>query len=116
MSVLIRGMVMPQCCGECKFMVDRWCYASEDAYFVVNKRHPDCPLVEVPTPHGRLIDADILTERFENLAAQALDYVGKLNEQEGNHELWRRWSTIWAERSAYTHDLYDAPTVIESEE
>lgn len=50
MSVLIKGMEMPQCCGECKFMVDRWCYASEDAYFVVNKRHPDCPLVEVPTP------------------------------------------------------------------
>ena len=51
MSILIRGMVMPQCCGECKFMVDRWCYASEDAYFVLYKRHPDCPLVEVPTPY-----------------------------------------------------------------
>ena len=25
-------------------------------------KHKDCPLVEVPTPHGRLIDADALME------------------------------------------------------
>lgn len=86
MSVLIKGMVMPQCCGECKFMVDRWCYASEDAYFVENKRHPDCPLVEVPTPHGRLIDAD------------------KLLKNKTDHEM------------ISSHLVWNAPTVIESED
>ncbi len=94
MSVLIRGMEMPQCCGECKFMVDRWCYASEDAYFVLNKRHPDCPLVEVPTPHGRLIDAS----QFEVIGYDAIE--GSFDEG----------VTFVLNR------IDDAPTVIEEEE
>jgi len=24
------------------------------------ERHPDCPLAEIPTLHGRMIDADVL--------------------------------------------------------
>ena len=28
---------------------------------------PDCPLVEIPTPHGRLIDADELIDGCEKL-------------------------------------------------
>lgn len=31
----------------------------------MEKRLTDCPLVEVPTPHGRLIDSDALTEQME---------------------------------------------------
>lgn len=47
MSVLIKGMEMPQCCGGCKFMVDKWCYASEDCNYSPDRRHPDCPLVDI---------------------------------------------------------------------
>ena len=30
----------------------------QSPYYHKDNRDPDCPLVEVPTPHGRLIDAD----------------------------------------------------------
>ncbi len=50
MSVLIKGMEMPTSCWECPF--------ERCALRALVDRHPDCPLVEVPFPHGRLIDAD----------------------------------------------------------
>lgn len=62
MDILIKGMGMPLMCGECP------CYNESDyscnatGRGVIEYRYdgrPDnCPLVEVPTPHGRLIDAD----------------------------------------------------------
>ena len=54
MSILIRGMEMPKNCDVC-FMRDACEYSMP-----LGKRLTDCPLVEVPTPHGRLIDADAL--------------------------------------------------------
>ena len=61
-SILIKGSVMPLTCEECP------CYDSNDhscnvsgvdvAEYQYTGRPDDCPLVEVPTPHGRLIDAD----------------------------------------------------------
>lgn len=62
MSVLIKGMEMPKTCDYCKFhepFLDfAYCDLGEmDMEYkdIVNRRHPDCPLVEIPTPHGRLI-------------------------------------------------------------
>ena len=56
MSVLIKGMEMPQNCTEC--------HARCRLYLNGRKfRHPNCPLIEVPTPHGRLIDADALLNK-----------------------------------------------------
>ena len=46
MSVLIKGMVKPDNCEVCPYA---FCH-------LVN----DCPIVDIPTPHGRLIDADAL--------------------------------------------------------
>lgn len=70
MSVLIKGMEMPISCYECRFFVDTWCYAfkADDWRNAYNKppkgeRLNNCPLVPVP-PHGRLIDADTIPERF----------------------------------------------------
>lgn len=71
MSVLIKGMEMPKCCAECSFLQESvWklnmypcvCVAGD---FVVKPSETDmrdglCPLVEVPTSHGRLIDVDKL--------------------------------------------------------
>lgn len=70
MSTLIKGMEMPETCDECKFH----CYHSDGKYICVatplfypfnlanskGRRKDFCPLVEVPVPHGRLIDADKL--------------------------------------------------------
>ena len=67
MSVIVKGMEMPTTCCNCKFrepFIDfAYCHLAEmDMEYEEsdNCRHPDCPLVEIPTPHGRLIDADEL--------------------------------------------------------
>lgn len=72
MSVMIRGMKLPDNCLECPLETD---YGTCGYYslFVeaghdseVWKRRDDCPLVEVP-PHGRLIDADALERMFADI-------------------------------------------------
>lgn len=81
MSVLIKDMNMPRNCAECPFLYDgNACYAVNEpdslflplvcngrtGEYLVNefpfheKRVDWCPLVEVPTPHGDLIDGDKL--------------------------------------------------------
>ena len=65
MSVIIKGMDMPKCCADC--YVDEYAlcgnlWAEVD---VDKERHKDCPLVEIPTPHGRLIDGDALMKTYE---------------------------------------------------
>ena len=59
----------------------------------------------------RLIDADALLERACNLEAQALAYVGKIVNDESKIEEWKKWSAILAERTAFKHDVFDAPTI-----
>ena len=56
MSILIKGMEMPKNCTEC--------HARCRLYLNGRKfRHPDCPLIEIPTLRGRLIDADALLNK-----------------------------------------------------
>ncbi len=78
MSVLIKGMEKPRVCAECPFREVRYnpgCYNDEHCS-ALNKifnecrldidpykeRLSDCPLIEIPTSHGRLIDVDMLFE------------------------------------------------------
>ena len=70
MSVLVKGMEMPGSCYQCNMCVNVLygedivviCTALEkEIIALMAERQDDCPLVEVPTPHGRLIDADALT-------------------------------------------------------
>jgi len=70
MSVLVKGMNMPKkgCCG-CPLRTGRYCGQMTENELVQQyveryERHPDCPLVEIPTPHGRLIDGDYLYKKF----------------------------------------------------
>ena len=71
MSVIVRGMEMPQKCGQCKFYhaeYPMYCMAVK-GYRTVGAPYgmprPDwCPLVEIPTPHGRLGDLDELKTAF----------------------------------------------------
>ena len=64
MSVLIKGMEMPKNCGECHFLHNEgfkeWCCLTESEDFNYDIIPSSCPLVEVKTPHGRLIDEDRL--------------------------------------------------------
>lgn len=68
MSILIKGIEIPECCDKCWALNDYSDYPvclitgeTRGYNFRIRERRMDkCPLVEVPTPHGRLIDADKL--------------------------------------------------------
>lgn len=93
MGVYIKGMEMPKTCRDCEYCWFRTsglktCEAKDklpvgDRWDI--ERASFCPLIEVPEPHGRLIDADA-----------CIDYIRSNNQH--------AWEVL-----AY------APTVIESE-
>ena len=58
MSVLIKGMEMPEDCFSCPLKEEGFCNITNAYAGRINERNSDCPLVELPEHHGRLIDAD----------------------------------------------------------
>ena len=69
MSILIRNMEMPMNCAECPIAdIGAEFYYCEKIELKAETRPCDCPLVEVPTPHGRLIDADALHDAMYHRA------------------------------------------------
>lgn len=65
MSVLIKGFKVPKCCGDCRFCAGladtEWgtcagCLIDDECREASSKS--GCPLVDVPTPHGDLIDIE----------------------------------------------------------
>ena len=111
MSILIRGMEMPKNCDECRFCVNGFTddapmyecavQSYENVSVLVESGgkpfafRPDwCPLIEIPTPHGRLGDLDKLMTEFMD---SDLDHLQR--------DDWREVIQIVA----------DAPTVIEEE-
>lgn len=108
MSILIQGMEMPKNCAYCPLSEYRNSSlgqildckrigtvgtALRDTHDVLNRRHPNCPLIELP-PHGRLGDLDKLMTEFMD---SDLDHLQR--------DDWREVIQIVA----------DAPTVIEAE-
>ena len=88
MSVLIKGMEMPKDCRECPMQTystktgKTWCLPAdeilEDGYRSIQfYERPDwCPLVEVKTPHCRLIDADAVMETFADRLEKVSERYG----------------------------------------
>ena len=92
MSILIRDMAMPTKCSECNFCVNGFteeapvyeCAAlgGENVSVLVDDHgkpfdfRPDwCPLVEIPVPHGRLVDKDKLKyELFTNFNGERIPF------------------------------------------
>ena len=75
MSILIKGMEMPESCYYCPFTIGDWGYSPPHKIKCiingeempidernVQHNHINCPLAPVP-PHGRLIDADALKQK-----------------------------------------------------
>ena len=62
MSVMIKGMKMPENCETCEYQTKGACFASGVNKGTItirrmDKDRPDwCPLVELPEKHGRLFD------------------------------------------------------------
>lgn len=80
MSILIKGVKRPKGCITCFCMsfsrddCTMWCQWLDGPLGEWSKcgekwRHPDCPLIEVPAPHGRLIDADETKEALRRAEA-----------------------------------------------
>lgn len=62
-------MEMPQNCQSCNFYNGLGCKATGRMFAIfynVATRRSDCPLIEVPEPHGRLGDLDALMGRIEH--------------------------------------------------
>ena len=61
-------------CQNCYFRVGRYCGIIESTEQVPVKKNR-CPLVEIPTPHGRLIDKDKLRhELFTNFNGERIPF------------------------------------------
>ena len=104
MSVLIKGMEMPKSCYVCPFCdyVSARCdavkgnpYTQESRY---EKRDDFCPLIEVPEPHGRMIDADALVEDLKRQCEEVfkIDAVSPddfwiTRDHAYNERLWKTW-------------------------
>ena len=101
MSVLIKGMQIPDNCDVCLF--SGWSNLNQTSCCKLKEYEPGfqdysiayrtqrsniCPLVDIPEHHGRLIDADALVA--ESLADGAYGYVD-------------------------TKEIYVAPTIVEAE-
>ena len=99
MSIFINSKVhLPSNCEKCPFnyadMSVGICIAADktiDTRTYGRKRHPDCPMTELPTPHGRLIDADEL--------------IGYLNE----------WLSDSVALFGFTRIINHQPIIIEAE-
>lgn len=77
MSVLIKGMQMPESCCVCPVNMESCNYGFEylrDHPELYERRAENCPIVEVPTPHGRLIDADALAKTIAEHVYPVADY------------------------------------------
>ena len=106
MSVIVTGMEMPDTCFDCAFQkfhnLGKYVCIATPLFYPMNLanytegRKDFCPLVEIPTPHGRLIDADAIV--YTHAIARSLD--------DGHN---------WNELCVTQNELDDAPTVIEAE-
>lgn len=78
MSIVIEGLNLPQkceCCVCCQYdeYEVAYCEAGGTIRYISNpmdNRLPECPLIAIPTPHGRLIDADRLEDRIKNMVGK----------------------------------------------
>ena len=58
MSVVIKGMEIPEDCFSCPLKEEGFCNITKAYAGLIYGRNSDCPLIELPEHHGRLIDAD----------------------------------------------------------
>ena len=100
-------MEMPRTCYDCKLRrrngLELICPVLERSYKIADTqvlfvREKDCPLIEVPEQHGRLIDADALAEDLKRQCEEVfkIDAVSPddfwiTRDQAYNERLWKTW-------------------------
>lgn len=102
MSVVVKGMHIPESCRECPFenyysdtgktvcMASLRVLAIGFGIISFDGRHSSCPIVALPDTHGRLVDADAL-------------------EPDADYDDGDYWAYSVAQ-------VYSAPTIVESED
>ena len=84
MSILIRGMEMPKTCSDCELYQYGFCMVTKKVCDKAwTQRQDDCPLIEVKSPHGRLIDADAMCNDLATVDiqyAQMIDWCISVTE------------------------------------
>ena len=84
MTLLIKGMEMPMVCDDC-WALDEYgdyprCRITEEQrgynFRIREQRMEHCPLIEVPTPHGRLIDADKMEDEYKKKYGVSICFGG----------------------------------------
>lgn len=109
MSILIKDISMPKC-GELNITIDTLggvAYTDKDM-----KAHD---IIEVPTPHGDLIDRQQIYNKIAWKTVGALEELVKLSPFKDTAEfLWK--NAILKEREDLKSDVVYAPIIIESEE
>lgn len=112
MTLLIKGMEMPMVCDDC-WALDEYgdyprCRITEEQrgynFRIREQRMEHCPLIEVPTPHGRLKDVDVIIKD----ECHSCDGSCEVIECDCLNCTKAGCDTIRA--------LNDAPTIIEAEE
>ena len=79
MGVYIKGMKMPKNCIDCPFSDhEAWCLIPGDPkmryYCPKEEISEHCPLVEVPEPHGKLVEfIDVATFEDEDSGTEELN-------------------------------------------
>ena len=85
MSILIKGMDMPKNCKECDFCneinfegylwFDYYCSVKDKSFdWDDDDNKPDwCPLVEIPTPHGDLVDLNDVVHPNDSMRRMTID-------------------------------------------
>lgn len=99
----------PQECRKCPYINlynDCKLIWGSERIRTVEEQYQHCPLIEIPTPHGRLIDADALINELASMHVGGLEaikiYTGADTWTSGLHTAWRT--------------IDDADTIIEAEE
>ena len=115
MGIYIKGAELPTSCRSCPHEIGGDCYGGKAKYIkdvddneeqFRNSRHPDCPLIYIPEPHGRLIDGDKLFDDEKLCYGVECSECQFLYKTENFLE-----SCCKVERM-----IYNAPTVIEGSE
>lgn len=120
-SLFIPGMNKPERCSMCPayhlievpkawldpdptFKVKPFCALTQEDIEDIRNVNRNCPLVEIQTPHGRLIDADALSRAMYHEAFET-------------DSDWQRWdSGLWIRYKMFEIEIDKTPTIIESEE
>lgn len=73
MAIYIKNAKLPDNCYECPFNQGGDCYGGRIKYIMDidddeelyhTTRHPQCPLIEISEPHGRLIDESTIMDVY----------------------------------------------------